>query len=86
MDEHTLIAERERAHQAKHLLENTLYLEAKSIVLNNLTEAWQGTSVAQADDRERIYHMLVAARSVFDHIDGVMQTGKLAQIQLNNNR
>jgi len=30
--------------------------------------------------------MLVAARSVFDHIDGVMQTGKLAQIQLDNNR
>lgn len=86
MDEHALIAERERAHQAKHLLENTLYLEAKAMVLNNLAEAWQGTSMAQADDRERIYHMLVAARSVFNHIDGVLQTGKMAQIQLDNNR
>jgi hypothetical protein len=39
LDKHALIAERERAHQAKHLLENTLYLEAKAMVLNNLAEA-----------------------------------------------
>jgi len=38
--------------------------------------------MTQGDERETIYQMLIAANAVFDHIETVMKTGEMAEIQL----
>jgi len=38
--------------------------------------------MTQADERETIYRMLIAAHAVFNHIETVMKTGKMAEMQL----
>jgi|TARA_R110001599_G_scaffold124336_1_gene296941 hypothetical protein len=86
LDKNNLIKERERAHQAQILMSNPLFIETKEMITNNLLEAWQTTSMNQSEEREKIYQMLVASRSVFSHIESVLTTGKMAQMELDKTR
>ena len=55
--------------------------EAVSEVENRLVQAWQDTIVSQREDREKIYHMLLAMRDIKSQIEEVLTTGKLAEMQ-----
>jgi|TARA_R100001244_G_scaffold38356_2_gene34758 hypothetical protein len=82
LDEHNRIKERERGHQARIILDSPLWQEAKEVITDELQEAWQNTAMTQADERETIYRMLIAATAVFNHIEAVMKTGEMAEMQL----
>jgi len=82
LDDQARIKERERGHQARIILDSPLWQEAKHTITDGLSEAWQTTTMTQCDERETIYQMLIAANAVFDHIETVMKTGEMAEIQL----
>jgi|TARA_R110002012_G_scaffold20713_4_gene73183 hypothetical protein len=82
LDEHNRIKERERGHQARIIIDSPLWQEAKEIIADELNQAWQNTAMTQADERETIYQMLIASHAVFNHIETVMKTGKMAEMQL----
>ena len=73
--------DKERAILAQQILDNPIYQEAVSEVENRLVQAWQDTIVSQREDREKIYHMLLAMRDIKPQIEEVLTTGKLAEMQ-----
>ena len=73
--------DKERAILAQQILDNPIYQEAVSEVENRLVQAWQDTIVSQREDREKIYHMLLAMRDIKSQIEEVLTTGKLAEMQ-----
>lgn len=73
--------DKERAILAQQILDNPIYQEAVSEVENRLVQAWQDTIVSQQEDREKIYHMLLAMRDIKSQIEEVLTTGKLAEMQ-----
>ena len=73
--------DKERAILAQQILDNPIYQEAVSEVENRLVQAWQDTVVSQQEDREKIYHMLLAMRDIKSQIEEVLTTGKLAEMQ-----
>ena len=73
--------DKERAILAQQILDNPIYQEAVSEVENKLVQAWQDTIVSQQEDREKIYHMLLAMRDIKSQIEEVLTTGKLAEMQ-----
>jgi len=73
--------DKERAILAQQILDNPIYQEAVSEVENRLIQAWQDTIVSQQEDREKIYHMLLAMRDIKSQIEEVLTTGKLAEMQ-----
>lgn len=73
--------DRERALQAQQILDNPIYQEAITLVESRLIQAWQDTVVSQQEEREKIYQMLLAMRDIKSHIEGVLTTGKLAEMQ-----
>ncbi|ADD94288.1 hypothetical protein [uncultured Mediterranean phage uvMED] len=77
--------DRERAGQARQILDNPIYQEAITLVESRLIQAWQDTVVSQQEEREKIYQMLLAMRDIKSHIEGVLTTGKLAEMQEVNN-
>ncbi|BAQ89045.1 conserved protein of unknown function [uncultured Mediterranean phage uvMED] len=77
--------DRERAAQARQILDNPIYQEAITLVESRLIQAWQDTVVSQQEEREKIYQMLLAMRDIKSHIEGVLTTGKLAEMQEVNN-
>jgi len=82
MDRNDRIKERERAVRAQQIIDNPLWVEAQTIVLRNLEEAWINTAVTQNMERETIWHMRNAAANAFNYIEDVIKTGKLAEMQL----
>jgi|TARA_R100001594_G_scaffold121467_1_gene157336 FMN-dependent NADH-azoreductase len=73
--------DKERAFKAKQVLENDVYREAVASLENQLIEAWQQTSVSQHEERERLYLMLLATRRVVSHLENIMVTGRMAEMQ-----
>ena len=82
MEEHKLVAERERAHLAQQIVDNPLWDETKKMITDTLIETWQSTVPKQIEEREQIWNMLHAANTVFEQIETVIVTGSLAERQL----
>ena len=82
-DNHKRIEERERVHQATLILDNPLYQEAWGSVEHQLKSGWENSGAAQSEERERIWQALQMLRKVRSYLDGVIKTGELATIQLN---
>ena len=82
-DNHKRIKERERGHQATLVLDNPIYQEAWASVEHQLKAGWENSSAAQSEERERIWQALQMLRKVRSYLDGVIKTGELATIQLN---
>lgn len=80
--EQQLIAERERAHRAKTLLENEMLQAAFEEIHSRLLSEWEGTTFGQEEDRERLWNMLFALKSVKTAISKHIETGKLADAEI----
>ena len=68
-----------RADQAKQILEHPLYVEALTTVKEALVQQLLDTRVAEEVERDRLYITIKALELVNQHIQSVLETGKLAE-------
>ena len=68
-----------RADQAKQILEHPLYVEALTTVKEALVQHLLDTRVAEEGERDRLYITIKALELVNQHIQSVLETGKLAE-------
>ena len=85
MSDHDRIRERERAHQAKNVLENVVYQEAFTHMEGNLMATMQYPKSSDEAVLEA-RRMLIVLRNVQRHLEEAMQTGILAEIQLERSK
>ncbi|MGH6932282.1 MAG: hypothetical protein ACREEE_07590 [Dongiaceae bacterium] len=78
----TLAAEFRRGEQARRLLEDPLLREAFATVEAALTDAWRASAEGAAAERERLWLMLRLLGRVRGHLSEALETGRLAQAQL----
>ena len=68
-----------RADEAKRLLDNPLFKEAFETIRKALIEHLLNTRVAEEVERDRLYIAIKALDLVEQHIQSVLETGKLAK-------
>ena len=87
MDEESrLLAEQERARQAQELAEHPLFKEALATYRERLMHEWAESPARDTEGREKLWLMLKTAEAVERHLVELMETGKLASIQLEQRR
>lgn len=74
--------ELERGRIAASLLENEIYQEAYNVVRNAYLEAFANSPVRDVDGQHEIRLMLKAMQDVRTHIEQVLNTGKMAELKL----
>ena len=85
-EEHLLLTEQERARQAQELTEHPLFKEALDTYRQRLTNEWAASPARDTEGRERLWLMLKTADAVEGHLKQLMETGRLASLQLEQNR
>jgi len=68
-----------RADEAKRLLDNPLFKEAFKTIREELIKHLLNTRVAEELERDRLYITIKALDLVEQHIQSVLETGKLAE-------
>jgi len=68
-----------RADDAKRLLDNPLFKEAFKTIREELIKHLLNTRVAEELERDRLYITIKALDLVEQHIQSVLETGKLAE-------
>ena len=68
-----------RADDAKRLLDNPLFKEAFITIREELIKHLLNTRVAEELERDRLYITIKALDLVEQHIQSVLETGKLAE-------
>ena len=68
-----------RADEAKRLLDNPLFKEAFKTIREELIKHLLNTRVAEEMERDRLYITIKALDLVEQHIQSVLETGKLAE-------
>lgn len=87
MDEETrLLLEAERARQAQDLIENPLFVEAVETYRQRLITEWTASPARDQEGRERLWLMQKTLDVVQQHLRELMETGKLASLQLEQRR
>lgn len=81
-EEPQLRQERERGARARQIIDSPLWDEAWTTLELRLMEAWKSSQSGMAERRELIYMQLRAAAEVRGHIETVLETGQLAEMQL----
>lgn len=81
-DEHDRIKERERGHYARQIVDSPLWAEAWAALESRLMDGWRQSQTGATERRELIYLQLRAAYEVRAHIEQVLLTGQMAEMQL----
>jgi len=82
-DEIALTKAAERAARAQRLLDDELLIEALATLDRDYLEAWRATAARDTDARERLWQAVQIVAKVRDHLARVVNSGKLAQRELN---
>ena len=77
-----MFEELERARLAEELINNPLWTEAHEEYTRRLKEEWANSPARDAEGREKIWLMLKAAEAAKRHLQEIINTGKLASIQM----
>lgn len=86
-DEETrLLAEQERARQAQELAEHPLFQEALQQYRERLMQEWADSPARDTEGRERLWLMQKTVGVVESHLRQLMETGRLASLQLAQRR
>ena len=85
-EEHRLLTEQERARQAQELTEHPLFREALDTYRQRLMNEWAASPARDTEGRERLWLMLKTADAVEGHLKQLMETGRMASLQLEQNR
>lgn len=75
-----------RGELARQLLNNELYAESFETVRKAIVDKWLASSVTDRDGHHELKLMLKALDNVQHHIKTALDTGKLAEIQLDTER
>lgn len=81
-----LRSEATRGLRANELMADDLIVEAFSLLNERLTKEWADSPVRDCEGRERIWLMQKLLKNVGDHLSEIAQTGKLANLQLEQER
>lgn len=84
MNEGKLFEEQDRGSQAESLLRNPILVEAFDVLSETYLNAWKESPVKAEDDRERIFLMYKNLLAVRAHLEEIVNTGKLANLELNS--
>lgn len=84
--EHQLRTEMDRSREAQELLEHPLFREALDLYKARLTQEWEASPARDTDGRERIWLMHRVAGAVERHLLEIMETGRLASLQMEQHR
>jgi hypothetical protein len=84
--ESQLRSEATRGQRANELMADELIVEAFTQLNNRLTKEWADSPVRDSEGRERIWLMQKLLKNVGDHLSEIAQTGKLASLQLEQER
>lgn len=86
MEEKELLAKRQqeqaRGREARRLLEHPILVEAFTKLETACSSAWRNSKLGDAQAREKLYLMLSALAEVKAHLTHILETGKLADIDL----
>lgn len=75
-----------RGELARQLLNNELYAESFEMVKQAIVAKWVASSVTDREGHHELKLMLKAIDNVQHHIKTAVDTGKLAEIQLDTER
>lgn len=78
--------EQNRALRASEVTENPLYIEAFEVYTQRLTTQWAESPARDKEGREALWLMLKTAQAVQNHLREIMETGRLASLQLEQKR
>ena len=81
-EESRLLREIDRARQAQELAEHPLFVEAVEQYKTRLMDEWAASPARDRESREHLWLMVKTVSVVEGHLKELMQTGKLATIQL----
>ena len=82
IDEHKLLRENARALGAQSLLDNDLFNEALTTLEAEYIKAWKATPLRDSDGRERVWQAVQIVGKIKDHLQSILNDGKLAAAQL----
>lgn len=74
--------EQRRGEQAAQVLDNPIYQESWQSVRNGIIAAWETAPIRDKEGHNELKLMLKLLTDVQRNIETVMQTGKMAQIQI----
>lgn len=78
------LEEIKRGEQAKKILDNQVYQEAFTAVKDNIIDAMQRSPLSDEVTHNRLVIALQTLNQIEKALTDIMQTGKMAQIQVNN--
>ncbi len=84
MNEGKLREEMDRGNKSAALLKNELLVEAFETLEQQYTESWKSSAPHDAEARERTYMLTTALQALRQHLISVVETGRLAERQLND--
>jgi len=84
--EYKLMFEATRGQRAAELMADELIVEAFDTLNERLTNEWANSPVRDSEGRERIWLMQKLLKSVGDHLNEIATTGKMATLQLAQER
>lgn len=73
-----------RASRAQEIIQNEIYIEAFSMIEQELTDQWKQSPVRDAEGREKLWLMLRLLGKVKLALEYTMDSGKLAKAELNH--
>lgn len=80
------LAEIKRGDDAKKILENKVYIEAFETVKNNIIDAMNTSPLGDDKTHNRLVIALQTLSQIEKALTDVMQTGKMAKIQVEDKR
>ena len=73
-----------QAHAARSILENPLWTAAWDTFMDEIVRAWAETGSGENERRELLYFQLTAAEQARGNLETILETGKMAEQQLEN--
>ena len=81
-DEHERIEEMRRGTQARAIIDNPLWAEAWDTMETRILEEWRDAPAEDVEGREVLWLMLKIAERVQGHMQSVLETGQMAEMQI----
>jgi len=75
-----------RGEQARQLLANELYVETFALVRQGIIDKWIGAPIRDIEGQHELKLMLKLLDDVTGHIKQTLDTGKMAQIQIQSDK
>jgi hypothetical protein len=75
-----------RGNRAREVLENEMFIEAFETIRNEVISQWQQSPARDSEGREKLFQLLKIADKFKAILTTTLETGKLANLQLEQNR